>query len=153
MAGASKRRDLHLSSDAHNSLTALVMPIYNEDPVRTTAALQAMAEAYIAFAMEQPSHYRVMFLPEVKASADSEALHASGERAFGLLLERVGRARPKAAGSEREVVAATAWAALHGLALLAIDGTLQHMFAKPDRMLSQACRTITGMVIGGEKNA
>jgi membrane glycosyltransferase len=45
LAGASKRRDPHLSSDAHGSLTALVMPIYNEDPVRTTAALQAMAEA------------------------------------------------------------------------------------------------------------
>ena len=45
LAGASKRRDPHLSSDAQSSLTALVMPIYNEDPVRTTAALQAMAEA------------------------------------------------------------------------------------------------------------
>ena len=45
LAGASKRRDPHLSSDAHGSLTALLMPIYNEDPVRTTAALQAMAEA------------------------------------------------------------------------------------------------------------
>jgi AcrR family transcriptional regulator len=112
--------------------------------------LQAVAEAYIAFAMEQPSHYRVMFLPEVKASADSEALHEAGERAFGLLLERVGRARPAAAASAREVVAATAWAALHGLALLAIDGTLQHMFPKPDKLLSQACRIITGMVMGGE---
>jgi AcrR family transcriptional regulator len=112
--------------------------------------LQALAEAYIAFAMEQPSHYRVMFLPEVKTSVDSEALHASGERAFGLLLERVVRARPAAATSAHEVVAATAWAALHGLALLAIDGTLQHMFPKPDKMLSQACHTITGMVMGGE---
>jgi AcrR family transcriptional regulator len=112
--------------------------------------LQALAEAYIAFALEQPSHYRVMFLPEVKASADSEALHASAERALGLLLERVVRARPSASASTHEVVAATAWAALHGLALLAIDGTLQHMFPKRDKMLSQACRTITGMVMGGE---
>ena len=45
LAGASKRRDPTLNSDAHASVTALVMPIYNEDPVRTTAALQAMAEA------------------------------------------------------------------------------------------------------------
>ncbi|MCU1258768.1 MAG: TetR/AcrR family transcriptional regulator [Bryobacterales bacterium] len=113
--------------------------------------LQAMAEAYVAFAMEQPSHYRVMFLPEVKASADSEALHAASERAFGLLLERVVRARPAAAASAHEVVAVTAWAALHGLALLSIDGQLQHMFPKPDKMLLHACRTITGMVKGGEK--
>jgi membrane glycosyltransferase len=44
LAGASKRRDPPPGS-GRATLTALVMPIYNEDPVRTTAALQAMAEA------------------------------------------------------------------------------------------------------------
>src|SRR5271168_1961340 len=44
MAGASKRRDPRLGP-GRATLTALVMPIYNEDPLRTTAALQAMAEA------------------------------------------------------------------------------------------------------------
>jgi len=45
LAGASKRRDPLPPTLPENSLTALVMPIYNEDPVRTTSALQAMAEA------------------------------------------------------------------------------------------------------------
>ncbi len=47
IAGASKRRDPRPNPAAapDGTLTALVMPIYNEDPVRTTAALQAMAEA------------------------------------------------------------------------------------------------------------
>jgi membrane glycosyltransferase len=45
LAGASRRRDPIVSAAAPTSLTALVMPIYNEDPLRTTAALQAMAEA------------------------------------------------------------------------------------------------------------
>ena len=46
IAGASKRRDPDPPGQpADASLTALVMPIYNEDPTRTTAALQAMAEA------------------------------------------------------------------------------------------------------------
>jgi membrane glycosyltransferase len=45
LAGASKRRDPKPDPDGRTSLTALVMPIYNEDPLRTTAALQAMAEA------------------------------------------------------------------------------------------------------------
>ena len=47
LAGASKRRDPHWSSDSQPCMTALVMPIYNEDPLRTTAALQAMAEALL----------------------------------------------------------------------------------------------------------
>jgi len=47
IAGASKRRDPAPGpAPGHGGpLTALVMPIYNEDPTRTTAALQAMAEA------------------------------------------------------------------------------------------------------------
>ena len=44
LAGASKRRDPHAAA-AGATLTALVMPIYNEDALRTTAGLQAMAEA------------------------------------------------------------------------------------------------------------
>jgi len=46
LAGASKRRGpVPRGPDDDASLTALVMPIYNEDPVRTMSALQAMAEA------------------------------------------------------------------------------------------------------------
>jgi membrane glycosyltransferase len=45
IAGASKRRDPRPSQGTIDTLTALVMPIYNEDPTRTTAALQSMAEA------------------------------------------------------------------------------------------------------------
>jgi membrane glycosyltransferase len=47
LAGASKRRDpVPVDQPLSGApLTALVMPIYNEDPTRTTAGLQAMAEA------------------------------------------------------------------------------------------------------------
>src|ERR1700736_3581945 len=41
LAGASKRRDANPRPGARVSLTALVLPIYNEDPLRTTAAPQA----------------------------------------------------------------------------------------------------------------
>src|SRR6266853_960384 len=44
IAGASKRRN-PVPRGLPAGLTALVMPIYNEDPVSTTAALRAMAEA------------------------------------------------------------------------------------------------------------
>jgi len=49
LAGASKRRERAPDVDptANATLTALVMPIYNEDPHRTMTALQAMAEALI----------------------------------------------------------------------------------------------------------
>jgi len=49
LAGASKHRDRTPPAPPDDAtLTALLMPIYNEDPVRTTAALQSMAEALAA---------------------------------------------------------------------------------------------------------
>jgi membrane glycosyltransferase len=47
LAGASKRRERFAApgTGAAATRTALVMPIYNEDPQKTTSALQAMAEA------------------------------------------------------------------------------------------------------------
>ncbi|HEX3847556.1 MAG TPA: glucans biosynthesis glucosyltransferase MdoH [Steroidobacteraceae bacterium] len=45
LAGASKRRDPPGRPGERTTRTALVMPIYNEDPIRTTSALQSMAEA------------------------------------------------------------------------------------------------------------
>jgi len=49
LAGASKRRERVPAADPadHSMLTALVMPIYNEDPRRTMTALQAMGEALV----------------------------------------------------------------------------------------------------------
>jgi AcrR family transcriptional regulator len=111
--------------------------------------LLALSEAYLAFALQRPSHYRVMFLPEVKTVAGSDALHVAGDRALTLLMERVKRARPKATAREHERVAVTVWSTLHGLALLSIDGTIQNMFPQHDRMLAQVCESVVAMVMGG----
>jgi membrane glycosyltransferase len=69
LAGASKRRDPQPEprqdppgSGAAASLTALVMPIYNEDPLRTTAALQAMAEALAH--IDAHRHFEIVILSD-----------------------------------------------------------------------------------------
>ena len=109
--------------------------------------LLGMAEAYVRFARAHPSHYRVMFLPDVKQSIEAEALHAAADRAFGILLERVVRARIGESARAHRVLATTVWAALHGLSLLAIDGTLQSRLSKPETMMRTACRSIVGMIV------
>ncbi len=67
LAGASKQRDPWKRGGSPNalqegSLTALVMPIYNESPVRTTAALRAMAEALQA--IEANSLFEIVVLSD-----------------------------------------------------------------------------------------
>jgi len=67
LAGASKRRDPRPGSGSA-TLTALVMPIYNEDPLRTTASLQAMAEALAL--IEAQRRFEIVILSD---STDADA--------------------------------------------------------------------------------
>ena len=55
LAGASKRREKIPAADPalNHSRTALVMPIYNENPQRTATALQAMGEALIGIGADR----------------------------------------------------------------------------------------------------
>jgi AcrR family transcriptional regulator len=108
--------------------------------------LIGMANAYVAFAVAHPSHYRVMFLPDIKESTEANALHAVADRAFGMLLERVVRARAGESARAHLILATTVWAALHGLSLLAIDGTLRNKFPTPEKMMRSACGEIVGIV-------
>jgi AcrR family transcriptional regulator len=87
---------------------------------------EEQGRAYVRFALDNPAHYRVMF--GVWRSRDEDAaLRAAGARAFQVLvdaltvLQRDGVVRRNEAPDQ---VALYVWAAVHGIAMLAIDGRL-----------------------------
>lgn len=139
-----------LAAVACQGFEQLVAELERAASRRTTLASEmlAMAEAYVAFAVTHPAHYHVMFLPDVKQSPSADELHAVADRSFGMLLQRVARARAGESERAQQVLATTVWAALHGLSLLAIDGTLQNKFPEPEKMMRGACQSIVRMVVG-----
>ena len=101
------------------------------DEVRSRVAdprqrLQHLGVAYVRFALTHPSHLRIMFGPEIRDKTAHPALKAASERAFGLLVgaiveaQRAGRVRR----GNPEDQAVAAWALVHGLSALLIDGQL-----------------------------
>jgi len=138
-----------LAAVARQGFEALIAELEHAATRRTTleSELLAMSEAYVAFAIRHASHYRVMFLPDVKQSQDATEMHAAAGRAFGLLQERIARARTSESEKVHQVLATTVWAALHGLSLLAIDGMLESKGPEPDKVIRSACRSIVGMVL------
>jgi AcrR family transcriptional regulator len=82
--------------------------------------------AYVRFALDNPSHYRVMF--GVWTSRDEDtALRAAGARAFQLLVDALTSLQRDGVVRRHEPtgqVALYVWAAVHGVAMLAIDGRL-----------------------------
>ncbi len=95
-----------------------------KDPRRR---LEELGLAYVRFALAHPSHLRLMFGPEIRDKTAHPSLHAAGEHAFGLLVASIVDAQGAgyARAGDPEDLAVSAWALVHGLSALLIDGQLK----------------------------
>ena len=92
------------------------------------AGFDAMGVAYVRFATTHPSHYRVMFGGHVDRDAGDKELATEGAAAFRVLVDAIiaqqrdGLVRP----DDPTELALFVWSTVHGIAMLAIDGRIQH---------------------------
>jgi AcrR family transcriptional regulator len=94
---------------------------------RGRQGFDAMGAAYVRFAIENPSHYRVMFGGFVKASAADPELGREASGAFQALVDALvalQRERLVRDDDPRQL-AQFIWSVVHGVAMLAIDGQLR----------------------------
>ena len=90
-----------------------------------------MGVAYVRFAVAHPSHYRVMFGADVTERRDAELAH-EGAGAFQVLVDALDRSSSTTGwrgATIRMQMALFVWATVHGVAMLAIDGRLEHQNA------------------------
>jgi AcrR family transcriptional regulator len=117
---------------------------------RGVRGFQAQGEAYVRFALENPWHYRVMFGSGFELVADDAELSANGAAAFAVLVEAL--VEQQAQGLVREddpqLQANFVWAAVHGVAMLAIDGNFEHQGTDASRIARYAVERIrTGIAL------
>ena len=99
------------------------------------ADLEDMGVRYVRFAAEYPSHFEVMFRPDLW-HADDPDLAAARERTRAVLRERV-------PGNSDKIVLA-AWSLAHGFATLRRAGNLDRLLA--DRDPGEEFRDIAGLL-------
>jgi len=91
--------------------------------------LEAVGRAYVRFALEHPGRFRVMFGREQAAASPPLPTAGEGGAAWQILLRTVREAlvatRGAPAAAEAEGVAFACWAAVHGAAMLWLDGPLR----------------------------
>ena len=91
------------------------------------AGFRAMGAAYVGFALDHPSHYRVMFGDFLDFGAGDAELAAEGAGAFQALVDAVGTLQE--AGFLRRddtvLMSRFIWSVVHGLAMFAIDAKLR----------------------------
>jgi AcrR family transcriptional regulator len=93
---------------------------------------EAMGLAYVRFAVDHPSHYRVMFGGVATREPDPALAQEAGGAFQALVdaivtLQRAGACRP----DDPLQTARFIWSVVHGVAMLAIDGQLERQGANP----------------------
>ena len=89
------------------------------------ARLDRLKQAYIAFAVDQPDAYRIMFELRQPAGADSPELAGESRRAFAALHRTVAEAVAEGVlHGDALTVAHLLWASTHGLVSLHLAGKL-----------------------------
>ncbi len=92
------------------------------DPVER---LRRSGEVYVAFALEHPQQYRLMFMtphPPVEATAEQAVDPAQNAYIFlrSTIADAIAQGRLRPEHSDAELVAQTVWAAVHGVVSLEI---------------------------------
>jgi len=80
-------------------------------------ALIGQGLAYLRFAADHPAMFRLMFAGSM---ANPPVLKGEGDTAYGVMARRIASLAPR----ETEVATTAAWAIVHGLAVLQLDGRL-----------------------------
>lgn len=118
-------------------------------PAGAAHRLEAMAIAYVEFAAERPSHFRVMFGRDVPDIGRHPSLRDSHDAAIDLfrsavtdVLNDVGAA---AAGIDADRFALMGWSLVHGLASLIVDGRVGDL-ADASVTPAEHVRSMTGLV-------
>lgn len=95
--------------------------------------LVAQGRAYVAYAVSSPGHFPVMFRFELLDCDDADLVEAR-TGAFRQLEEAVAAARAEgwAPGASQDAAVLAAWASVHGLATLWLDGALPPHLARRD---------------------
>ena len=108
---------------------------------------QKMGVAYVQYAVENPTHYRLMFSCEAESQAQDPAIGTAGESVFDLLVEtiRKGQAQAQFKPGESLDLAYVAWSAVHGLAILIVDAQIHSEFDMEALTLLTTQTVVEGM--------
>ena len=155
-AGVSHQAPYHYFDDRAAILAAVVergfvrLAERMEDASKTGTAshrLERVGQAYVAFALEEPVYFRLMFRPELADLKRFPSAGAAGARGFAVLQRLVGeKAGARVGQAKKEAMVSMHWSLVHGLATLLLDGPLGAEFPDPAaraRHVEQVLRLFT----------
>jgi AcrR family transcriptional regulator len=93
-------------------------------PSRPSAQLKALGKAYVHFAIKNPHFFRIMFRKDFVEPEFYPSLSEVASRTFDRLVTTVSNCLKESPETDPMPLSITAWALVHGLASLWLDGPL-----------------------------
>ena len=115
------------------------------------AEFRAIGYAYVHFAANNPSQFRVMFGPEVSDKSEHPSLREAADRASQIIADAIAKyQRPGLEGGDTDPqrLFISAWATFHGLATLIVDGQLSVSIGS-DAELEALGNSVTDVIYRG----
>jgi AcrR family transcriptional regulator len=128
-----------LSDEGFSRLATTLSEAHANAPT-PRAALEAILNAYVVFACDNPAYFRLMFRPELTEPHKSAEGTDAGEAAFEVLANTVAECVPE---TDRDVLAITLWSLVHGYVSLWLDGQLDRWTDDPAEMARQVSALVT----------
>lgn len=116
-----------VAEDGYRSLTARLLKASASDPRGPRARLQSLAETFVAFALDNSAHYRVMSGPRLNEEGRFPSLEQAIAEAFAILTAEIVRGQEEGVfrhGIPRDLAVAF-WVAGHGFADLVLHRRLK----------------------------
>jgi AcrR family transcriptional regulator len=142
-AGVSHQAPYHYFTDREAILAEIVVEGFQQlraDMVTAAATakspgkrLSAIGRAYVAFALANPAHFKLMFRSEMVPSEKHEVAHACANSAFDLLVSTVDEVVRENMGKPDPALVLAAWSLAHGLATLMLEGKLKEQIGDSRR--------------------
>ncbi len=115
------------------------------------AEFRAIGLAYVRFAASNPSHFRVMFGPDVSNKSAHPSLKGAADKASQIIADAIAKCqRPGLEGADASPhrLFVAAWATFHGLATLIVDGQLSDIVSS-DADLEGIGNNVTDVIYRG----
>ena len=138
-----------LATEGYAALTAALRAAWaaEDDPAERIAAL---GMAYVRFAVAHPAAFRLMFRPELRGLRADASLAQAAAASYGVLVAGIRAAQDAGAitPGDPAPLALTAWATVHGLAVLLVDGP-EHDPACADDAVAHTAARVTHTLLHG----
>lgn len=124
--------------------------VHGRGDVSALERFKRLAQVYVAFAVENPHVFRLMFLPELRSDSVRTEVEQAGRADYAKIVSLVAQLQDegRVAAGDPEAVAISAWGLMHGLATLMIDGPL-YRNAKTPASREAVVEKAVGHLLGG----